>query len=367
MILHLQGIHSASDEFFENFRSHYPHENVVIRFHDDNKSYTVIKDNKEIVYNDERDILAGIDFSSINVVVVYFLDFKKELFILKYITNSIPIIWWMYGGDLYGRLYAKGYDLFAPQTLPFVKGNRINVLRRIKRYLYQCKTSYVDKKIFKTIKGVIPCAPPDYALACSLLGRKVDLVDIVPLSCIKGLPLSNGKDICIGHSASLTSNHLYALDFLRQIDIDDSDVVLPLSYTIHSKEYRDSVVERYRQVYGNRARFLFDYQDIQTYQKNFLNYKVAIYPNWRQEALGNIEICLQLGVKVFLSIHNPCFDYFKNKGFCIYALENIKTTEDLCPLTIDEKEANRKLFNEIQCERDIVAPENLKSYFAKYV
>lgn len=367
MILHLQGIHSASEIFLKNFRSVFPEKNIVLRFHNEGNGVTVLNQEKEEQYDDIDSFARVFDFSKISVVVVYFLDFKKEVFLNKYIPKDIPIIWWMYGGDLYGPLYLKGYELFAPQTIPYVEDKRRGIIRRIKRYINRCYKAYYSNRILKRIKGVVPCEKPDYSLACWLLGRVVDHVDIYPRDDMPQYVIDNGNDICVGHSASLSVNHLYALDILKKVDIQDSCVVLPLSYTIHSEEYRQSVVREYKKVFGNKVKSIFEYQDLETYEKGFLNYKVAIYPSWRQEALGNIFICFNLGVKVFLSCYNPCYDFFKEQGYCIYALEDIKSSEDLSPLTQEKKELNRKIYERVKQERAIVAPENLKVYFSRYV
>ena len=299
--------------------------------------------------------------------MVHYLDFQKERFIYKFVPERVPVVWWMYGGDLYDRLYVKGYKLYAPQTLTYVGRLPKNPISYIRRKRFNWRQKRIDKIILRRIVGVIPCLRPDYALACSLLGREVDLVDITPQGGIDGFPFTNGNDICVGHSASLSSNHLYALDILKKVDTNGSQIVLPLSYTIQSEDYRKAVVERYTQEYGSRAHFLFDYQDLDTYRKGFLNYKVAIYPCWRQEALANVSICFQLGVKVFLSKHNPCLEYYQGRGYYIYELEDIKSPDDLKPLTKEQQIKNKELYDIIKMERDNLVTPNLINYFAKYV
>lgn len=367
MILHLQGEHSASDTFLDVFRKQFPNDNIVVRFCNLGSKILVISGAHEDYYDDTVSFAQKFDFSKISVVVVYYLNHMKEVFILKYIPPKIPVVWWMYGGDLYGRLRLKGYELFAPQTLPYVFHDKIGMIRRVKRFIYKIYMSYVDLRILKRIIGVIPCEKPDYELACSLFDRTVDHVDIYPRGEMPCYSMDNGNDICVGHSAALTVNHLYALDILKRVDIKGSSIILPLSYTIQSEEYRQAVVEGFRKEFGDKVCCLFDYQDLKTYEKGFLNYKVAIFPSWRQEALGNIFICFNLGVKVYLSIHNPCYAYFKDLGYFVYSLESIKCSDDLNPLTQKEKEHNRNIYNEVRRERNSIVPENLREYFLKYI
>lgn len=366
-ILHIHGHHSASDHFTENFQRLFPGMNIVVKLSAIGNDVTVVKDGEKEQYSDWTTFAKNNDFSEISIVVVHYLDFQKERFIYKFIPERVPIVWWMYGGDLYDRLYLKGYKLYAPQTLHFVRRIPKNPIIYLRRKCFEWRQNRIDKIIWKRIVGVTPCLRPDYALACSLLGREVDLVDITPQGRIDGFPFANGNDICVGHSASLSSNHLYALDILKKVDTNGSNIVLPLSYTIQSESYRKAVKELYTQEYGNRAHFLFDYQDLDTYRRGFLNYKVAIYPCWRQEALANVSICFQLGVKVFLSKHNPCLEYYQGRGYYIYALEDIKSPDDLKPLTKEQQIKNKELYDIIYLERENLVIPNITNYFSKYV
>lgn len=367
MILHLQGVHNASDPFLINFNKIFPNENIVVRFSDGEKKITVIIHEEKKQYKSIKDFTKDFDFSKVSVVVVHYLDFEKELFLFKYISVNIPIIWWMYGGDLYRRLWLNGYKLYAPQTLDYVYSKTINPIRYLRQLRFKLRQRYLDNNILQRIIGVIPCAMPDYTLACSLLNRNIDLVDISPKGIINDLDFSNGNDICVGHSASLTSNHLYALELLKNVDIGESNIYLPLSYSIQSEKYRNAVVEKYSLLFGEKVHFLLEYQDISTYRKSYLNYKLAIFPCWRQEALGNISICFQLGVKVFLSIHNPCYEFFKEQGYYVYSIESIRSSDDLNPLTIEQKKHNLEIYKCIKAERDSIVPTNLRRYFIKYI
>lgn len=366
MILHLQGEHSASDFFMKSFYELFPDKNIVIKIPYTGEVVTVLKGGKSQFYNGYKDLKKKFDFSNISIVVVHYLEFNKERFLNKFIPKDVPIIWWMYGHDLYERLWLQGYKLYAPQTLPFVHPKTTNILYSLRRLRFNFRKRHLDKKVMNRIVGVIPCEQPDYKLACRLLERSVDLVDIYPREVLNIESYSEGTDICVGHSASMTGNHLYTLSYLKKIETGDSNIWLPLSYTIQSEEYRKTVVDQYSSVFGNNAHFIFEYQDIESYQKSFLKYKVAIYSSWRQEALSNIFICLQLGVKVFLSINNPCFNYFKEKGFIIFAIEDIKSNDDLQPLSEEQKRKNRSIYKEIKENRDIVAPANMKAYFTPY-
>lgn len=368
MILNIVGIHYVTRPFTKILTDAFPSQIVTICLKGRGKDVDILIDGKEFSLQNEDEVSKQIDFSQISVVVVHLLTLHKELFILKHISPKVPVVWWVYGGDLYNDfLYRKGYILYAPKTLPFVLSTQRDIFI-FKRFVYNhLYRPWIDKKFLKRIKGIIPCEQPDYDLACELLGRTLDLVNISPRGKIIELPFAEGDDICIGHSASMTNNHLYALDIIKKIPLGNSKLVLPLSYNVQSLYYKEEVMSQYSQCFGEKVSFLLDYQNIEEYRRGFLNYKAALYPCWRQEALGNIFICLQLGIRVFLSIHNPCYQYLKKLGYYVYAMEDITGLNSLTPLSLMEREHNRNLFMEISQEHNKSIPQIVKDYFFKYV
>ena len=368
MILHIVGEHNATKSFTKIFFDTFPQQIVVVCLKGKGKGLDIIEYGKETTVLNEHEVLDIIDFSKISVVIVHLVTYQKERFVLKYISSKIPVIWWTYGGDLYNYfLYRKGYNLYAPQTIPFVLENQPKI-RNIKKWIAShIYRPYIDRRFMRRVHGIIPCDLPDYKLACSYLGRNVDLVNVSPRKLKIDLPFADGNDICIGNSASMTNNHLYALDIIKRISIGSSKIILPLSYNVQSENYKEEVIKRYRQQLGNHVSFLFDFQNADEYRRSFLNYKVAIYPCWRQEALGNIFTCLQLGVKIFLSKYNPCLDIFLELGYYIYTIEDVSNEQDLNPLTQSEKEHNRDLYLKLRQERILSTPQILKQYFSKFV
>lgn len=368
MILNIVGIHNATKSFTKIFTDAFPDKVVTVCLKGKGNGADLLIEGKEYSFQNEEEVPKMIDFSQISVVIVHLVTFQKEHFILKHVSPDVPVIWWVYGGDLYNHfLMRKGYKLYASQTLPFVLSNRNSKIILKKTFFDDLYRPWVEKRFLRRIKGIIPCEQPDYDLACELLERKLDLVNISPRSKRIELPFAEGEDICVGHSASMTNNHLYALEIIKRIPLNNSKLVLPLSYNVQSEDYKEVVMNEYRKWFGKNVSFLLDYQSLDEYRKEYLNYKVALYPCWRQEALGNIFICLQLGVKVFLSIHNPCYQYFKKLGYYIYAMEDITEAESLNPLSQIEKDHNRNLYLQISQERNNSISQTVNDYFSKYV
>ena len=366
MILHLIDDHIAASSFLKGFMELFPTSNIIMRFCRGGK-VEVVKDTAPIVFNSAKEAMSSIDFSLVKVIVVQLLTTTKSKAIATYVPRRVPVVWWTYGGDLYNRvLQREGYELYSSQTRFFNQTHeKKGLLLKMKMFLYDgLFIKYCDKKVIERTEGIIPCLYPDYEQACKWLNKKFELVDVTPWQEILDCPLTRGNNIMIGHSASLTNNHLYALDILKGMELDDSLITLPLSYNIQSEAYRKEVMRKYRETYGDKVNFLLELMDLQTYKKNFLNYKMAIFPCWRQEALGNIFTCIQLGLRIVMSNHNPCYKYLCDLGFIISSLEDLR---DLKPLVLEEQQKNRSLFIRLKKERDVQVVNNMKNYFSKYL
>ena len=364
MILHIVSPHNWTKEFLNYFEENIPHNNAVVCLFDDGR---VEYSNGEITetYLNAGAIENKIKLLDISVAVVQHLTPIKKSFIVKYLPARIPIVWWMFGADLYNRfLSKKGYELYAPQTLPFLK---CTIPHQIKRDLFYLRERYYEAIILKRVIGVIPCDMPDYKLACEVIGRPVDLVFVTPYQDILNLPLCTGHDILVCHSASLTNNHLYALDYMRKWEIGESEIYIPLSYNIQSESYCTAVIEGFRETFGEKTHCLLEFESYNSYINRFLKYKIAVFATWRQEALGNIEICFQIGVKVMMSKHNPYYLYFKSIGLKVFALEEVETKNDLEPLSEEDKIHNREVFYQIISERKERFINDIKTYFSKFI
>ena len=94
---------------------------------------------------------------------------------------------------------------------------------------------------------------------------------------------------------------------------------------------------------GSRFCPLLDFMPLEEYNKLQLSISVALYGNWRQEAVGNILVFLFMGTKVFLSKHNPVYEWALFHGLKVFELEGITQEQLDTPLTASEKISNRKI------------------------
>lgn len=150
--------------------------------------------------------------------------------------------------------------------------------------------------------------------------------------------------VLLEHSASLTNNHLDIIAVIKKkkIDLIERDVFIPLSYG--NRKLAERVKEKASFKRAN-VHCLMDPLPFNEYTEMMSGCTHAIFGMLRQSGLGNIYLCFQKGIKVFLFRDSILFKQFKNDGYCVYSIEddlndsNIKT-----PLTPEQSLHNYNLY-----------------------
>lgn len=365
MILHLVSDHFVTNTCLKIFREKLPGQNIVLVY----KKFGHQVDGDYVVTDaDEDEIAKQIDFSQITHVVISFQTRRKIHFIRKYVPTNIPVIWWTYGVDLYvGYLEKRGYKVFYSDPDKYRFGGILSwplfKLFRPFQYLY---IRYLQNEYFiKRLYGFIPCISPEHGLLCQYVNNKdFNLIQIHPYGASFKFDgrFSEGKDIAIGHSASISDNHLYALKFLKNLDLGNSDLYLTLSYSNKVPRYTEEVKKKFKKEYGDKVHLIETMMPKEEYFESQFRYKMMILPSWRQEGLDNVYTCLQIGIKLVLSERSIVFQYLKEYGFFVYAIEQMDQNCLDTPLTLEEKKHNQQLFVKFVEERK----RNYYADFEKY-
>lgn len=153
-----------------------------------------------------------------------------------------------------------------------------------------------------------------------------------------------GRNVLIGNSADINNNHLDILDYLGDIQWNDTKVIVPLSYG-GSKLYADCIAKAYSDFFGKNCMALKDYMPRDRYFELLSSVGVGIFFHERQQATCNIEELLRHGVKLFLSESSINYKHYKSLGYYVYSLQRDFNQESLnTPLTQEQKVHNAKLW-----------------------
>lgn len=144
-------------------------------------------------------------------------------------------------------------------------------------------------------------------------------------------------DILIGNSADPSNNHIDVVDIIRKRGIKNK-LYLPMAYD--DDVYR-SYVSDYLSKHSIECEIQQDLLSPADYRQKLLNCRAAVFGHIRQQAVGNIVICMRSGIKVFLFKDSVAYKFFKSMGSYVFSIEedlNIEEVEK--PLTEDENEVN---------------------------
>lgn len=360
-ILHLIEDHQVIERKLQMFERLFPSANSVVVFSQSNQLKHLKNLSGYQIVNEKNltDIVKKIDFCQFDYVMIHYLSFIKIDFV-HYIPDNISIIWSIYGGDLYNqfsdiiglKLYYKSPSNYRRSKLVKYIPSSIQEL-----FLY---LRIRDKNLFKSVRkrklkyilnrlDVLSGMSCDIQIIENYAGRKYKFLrgGSYPLEQTLGdlynSHFSDGKNIMLGNSASITNNHLYALEYMKGFKLpNDSRITLTLSYGRNEK-YVKEVKDSFKYYFGNNLEIEESYIPINEYNKKFLLYRVMIMPAWRQESVGTLIMGFYFGIKVYMSVNNPLYKTMKDYGFIVFKLESI-TEEDLyTELTEEEKKYNRQL------------------------
>lgn len=293
------------------------------------------------------------DDSPVTAVVVHSLDMEKAAFIERHCPPGIPVYWIIWGKDLYNTLLSpKGFRMYDRSAAYYTP------LRRLRAPFHGIKYRIRAARIMRFVRRRVTCLVTDithndYDVFARYYPeiRRIAHAEFFyyPIDEILGEELLgaeiSGQNILVGNSNSLTNNHEYAFRQLAGLQLGERKVIVPLSYN-GKPAYRKTILEAGEKAFGEKFMPLTQFMPLAEYNRLMQTASVAIYGNWRQEAIGNIIIALYLGAKVFIAARNPVLAWARAMGLHVFELEQIDQQKLDTPLTQAERQQNRTILSE---------------------
>lgn len=135
--------------------------------------------------------------------------------------------------------------------------------------------------------------------------------------------------IQVGHSGYRFLNHRHVFKLLSKLDIDNSKILVPLSYSPSGEKYTKSTIQDGYRFFGDRFEPLTDFMPYNDYNNLMKSVKVAIFDIERQCAVGNCLIAIWNGAKVFFPKNSLNFRYFSEIGVKVFTIEDGLTSTEL--------------------------------------
>ena len=323
--LHIINDEKFVDNLIDNYEEVYPNRNryiVVLKNTNKDVRFVKQKDKIELVYY--KLLISYIKRSDLQeyAIFIHGLD-RVKLKLLQSFNSNEKVIVHFWGADIY---------LLPKFTNKLLLSKTKEIFKKLSPLLYRLKDRYRGfyyhyryKKLLKKVTFYSTVVPTEKKYVEKYLpnARYVyfNYVDIGTLRLENFSAKSDAKDILIGNSSSFSSNHIEVFEAISNIvSLERVNKILPINYgnNAYAKELIDYLKKANLQNYVPITEFLPPEQ----YVKMLSNCSIAIMNHQRQQAVGNILICLWLGMRVFLSERNPVYDYFKNMGIEIYSIEN---------------------------------------------
>ncbi len=288
-----------------------------------------------------------------DMILIHYLTARKAKLLLSY-KGDKPIVWMPWGGDFYNKHPLLIKKILMPQTSRFYK-HHLPVKKKIVNMLdsrgWYAGTYTLQKKAVKKIDYVAPVIYDDYELIKKYYEAPHlkfihfsygSIEDFVGSNCSD----VSGNDILLGNSASLTNNHIEAIDLLSKINIGTRKVYVPLSYG--NAKLRDYVVRYGKQKLGNNFVPLLDFLPLDKYNEILQNCGFVLMNHLRQEGMGNIIAFLYRGAKLFMNKENPAFVFLRRNGIQVFEKEELNKESAFNPLNEDEIRRNKSLIEAIR-------------------
>lgn len=293
-------------------------------------------------------------------------------------ANRPKIIWIGMGYDYYDLIYNKTSDQYLSDTSLLAtnlgKKTQTNLnqklLGQIKNLIKKIALRPNSKKeVLNYIDYFSPVLPSEYKKFKDKYNIRAKYirwnygVNSKLYEDLNGEPLDRSKNnILLGNSATLTNNHIEALNLFSNINFDLDKVVCPLSYGDNAyKEY----IENYgNQIFGNKFQPLTEFVSLEQYLKIIHDCPIVIMNHIRQQAGGNISSMMYKGATIFLNKENPFYNFYHDQGVTIFTIDELEKNPELINYRLDDDEilhARKVLKSNFGLQASITNTQNLLS------
>ncbi len=324
-------------------------------------------DNVEIVKVWQLDFSKLLDkIKKYDLVVLHGLKYFQSKIVLD-LGNSVRFLWLFWGGEIYDNPKAfKNLMIGKESKKRFQKTSFKNRIKNSLRPIYYTifkKSLLPEHSILKAAKkvgnvGILHKEDFDFLKKYTIINENANHIKMTyyPLEFIfKGNEDTsvNGDNILLGNSASITNNHIEALELISKLNITDQKIITPLNYG--SKEYAQQIASLGKKQFEHNFEPILDFMPLEDYTKLVQKCGFVIMNHYRQQAVGNILAMLWMGAKVFLDERNTFYHFLKRIGVYIFSINKdlvSENTEAFRKLNKDQIKTNREiLLNEIGIDK----------------
>ena len=353
-----------------------------------------IKNTSKIkLLQNEKEYLNYLKDPKIDVILFHSLNCIFYKF-FKYIDRKKLVIWWAWGYDLYNTIYTFRPlihipNMVKPITLQYmtshtrkqhqnnsdrlffrIKTEIINPYIRAKKFAKNIYHYYIQKIVLSRIDLFYSPLEIeyDYLKSSQKTFRATQLMDPHRERVWEFRFHQTPKNILIGHSLTYTDNHLDIFIQLKKIKIDsERKYIIPVNYGI-ANDYDNNPENLIKEcpLQEKQLMWIKEIMPFNEYQQVIGSVTHAIIGVVRQQALGNIYMCIRSGVKVFLYKDSMVYKELKKKGYIIFSIEDDLNEDSLnSVLTEEEARFNFELFKDFYLDNRFAFRDKIEQALEK--
>ncbi|WP_169817536.1 TDP-N-acetylfucosamine:lipid II N-acetylfucosaminyltransferase [Algoriphagus vanfongensis] len=286
--------------------------------------------------------------------------------VLQSIQSQIKVIWFGYGFDYYPLIDFFMQKYLDKKTKKYWYKEKAGLAKlglRLNEYLpfWTYFKSKSQLKFFERVDYFAPVLEQEYDKIKSKhpnfkakyidwnyeLGKNI--FDSI------GEEYVHGTNFLVGNSASITNNHIDCFAMLSKQKVESNRVLVPLSYGF-PKKFKKTILAEGLQGFGDRFLPIEEFIPFADYLDLLKSCGYALFGSIRQQALGNIYMCLALGIKVYLHPRNPVLDDLKKKGFHVFDFHQFKQEKAFRePMPLSLQQENRELMRQMSLEENYLS------------
>lgn len=290
--------------------------------------------------------------------------FDEFVDIVRFIPHDKKIIWWSWGYDIYSTNGFKKpilpIKLYLPLTKQLFEERHGKLIGKLQLY-YEWARNFLFGKNAKKLLNRVDYFQPVLSIEYERIKQKYptfkaeefyypnsfgnDIPDIIQLC-------KDDGDILLGNSATYTNNHVDVWQSIYNSVPEGQKVIVPLNYgaAIYAKQVK-SVLK-----YPN-LQIINDFLQKEKYQELINQCSYFVVGCMRQQAMGNVSICIKKGIKVFAYRDSLIYKGLKNIGCIVFAIEDIDKDSFRKALSFDEVKHNIECYRKERQRREKVLEE----------
>ena len=337
-----------------------------------------IKDERVKIIRDFDEYVGYFSNPDIDVIIFYSLP-HQYYFLFDYIDKNKYVVWWIWGYDIYNGQGGNPpllplKNMYMPLTAAYMKKNahmlglelplykKLLIYKllgglksNIKNILGKCNQAVIlpaPKKTQNEILSRIDAAYAPLDIEIDLLKEaqpsfKADMFERPRMP--KTFSFHYSKEpgnVLVNHSLTYTVNHIDIFDALKKVDLGNNrKYIFPVSYGIYGYKGNPEILMKASGLDSSLTTWLTHLLPVEEYEQIVGTVTHAVFGMIRQQGLGNLYICFQKGVKVYLFKDSLVYRELRKMGYVIFTIEDDLTSESLSKC-LEEKDSykNYSLF-----------------------